>query len=398
MDPTSTPVSTGTETTRQKKAVSVEAFVFLGVFLLFFALIGRKMGLINMLNTMMSTSFDLLINTVFYIMGIAVLAGAMGALLTEFGVVALINKILSPIMGVVFGLPGAASVGIVTTYLSDNPAILTLADDHSFRRYFKRYQLPALTNLGTAYGMGAVISASILGMNLSGGSGFGIAVLVGNLGAFLGSIVSTRLMLRFTRKVYGTEAWCDCEGSGKHEDDNTRTVRSGGVGSRFLSALIDGGTAGVKMGLDIIPGVLIICTIVNLLTQGPGAAGVYTGAAYEGVAFLPWIGEKLSSILTPLFGFSSSQCIAVPITALGSGGAAVGMVPGLLANGLATAQDVAVFTSMAMCWSGYLSTHVAMMASLKCSYLTGKAIICHTIGGLFAGISAHWIFYLISLL
>ncbi len=398
MDPTSTPVSTGTETTREKKAVSLEAFVFLGVFLLFFALIGRKMGVINMLNTMMSTSFDLLINTVFYIMSIAVLAGAIGTLLTEFGVVALINKILSPIMGVVFGLPGAASVGIVTTYLSDNPAILTLADDHSFRRYFKRYQLPALTNLGTAYGMGAVISASILGMNLAGGSGFGTAVLVGNLGAFLGSIVSTRLMLRFTKKVYGTEAWCDSDGSGKHADDNTRTVRNGGIGSRFLSALIDGGTAGVKMGLDIIPGVLIICTIVNLLTQGPGAGGVYTGAAYEGVALLPWIGEKLSFLLTPLFGFSSSQCIAVPITALGSGGAAVGMVPGLLAGGLATAQDVAVFTSMAMCWSGYLSTHVAMMASLKCSYLTGKAIVCHTIGGLFAGISAHWIFYFISLL
>ena len=59
----------------QKKAVSVEAFVFLGVFILIFGLIGHKMGMINLLNTMMNTAFDLLINTVLYIMGIAVLAG-----------------------------------------------------------------------------------------------------------------------------------------------------------------------------------------------------------------------------------------------------------------------------------------------------------------------------------
>ena len=39
-------------------------------------------------------------------------------MLTEFGVVALINKLLSPLMGVLYGLPGAASIGIVTTYLS----------------------------------------------------------------------------------------------------------------------------------------------------------------------------------------------------------------------------------------------------------------------------------------
>ena len=77
----------------QKKAVSVEAFVFLGVFILIFGLIGHKMGMINLLNTMMNTAFDLLINTVLYIMGIAVLAGALGAMLTEFGVVALINKL-----------------------------------------------------------------------------------------------------------------------------------------------------------------------------------------------------------------------------------------------------------------------------------------------------------------
>lgn len=386
------------QTTREKNAVSLEAFVFIGVFLLIFGLIGSKMGLVNLLKTMMETSFDLLINTVFYIMGVAVLAGALGSLLTEFGVVALINKLLSPCMGVLFGLPGAASVGILTTYLSDNPAILTLADDPSFRRYFRRYQLPALTNLGTAFGMGAVITAFMLGLHTNQGGGLGLAVLVGNLGAVFGCIVSTRLMLHFTKKVFGPDDWCDSSEGSKHADMNKRTIRSGGIGSRMLSALTEGGMSGVKMGLEIIPGVLIICTFVLILTKGPGPGGVYTGAAYEGIAFLPWLGEKLSFILNPIFGFNSSECISVPVTALGAAGAAIGLVPELLADGLARAQDVAVFTSMCMCWSGYLSTHVAMMSSLKCSHLTGKAIICHTIGGLCAGAFAHWVYALLSMI
>ena len=48
-------------------------------------------------------------------------------------------------------------------------------------------------------------------------------------------------------------------------------------------------------------------------------------------------------------------------------------------------NDIAVFTAMCMCWSGYLSTHVAMMDSLHCSDMTGKAIFSHTIGGLAGG-------------
>ena len=240
--------------TGEKRAISVEAFVFLGVFVLIFGLLSSRMGLVNLLNTMMNTAFDLLINTVLYIMGIAVLAGALGAMLTEFGVVALINKLLSPLMGVLYGLPGAASIGIVTTYLSDDPAILTLADDPSFRRYFKRYQLPALTNLGTAFGMGAIISAFMLGLQLLSGGNFGLAVLVGNLGAVFGSIVSTRLMLRFTRRVYGTDRYCDTPDGVPHADLSKRIVRPGGIGARLLGALTEGGATGVKMGVEIIPG------------------------------------------------------------------------------------------------------------------------------------------------
>ena len=145
-----------------KKAVGVEVFVFLAIFLGFFVALCMKMGTVNMFNTMMNTAFDLLLNTVFYIMAIAVLAGAISALFSEFGVISLLNKLLSPVIRVVYGLPGASAVGVFTTYLSDNPAILTLAHDNTFRRYFKRYQLPALCNIGTAFGMGLIITTFYL--------------------------------------------------------------------------------------------------------------------------------------------------------------------------------------------------------------------------------------------
>ena len=386
-----------------KKAVGLEVFVFLVIFLGFFVALCTKMGTVNMFNTMMNTAFDLLLNTVFYIMAIAVLAGAVSALFSEFGVISLLNKLLSPVIKVVYGLPGASAVGVFTTYLSDNPAILTLANDNNFRRYFKKYQLPALCNIGTAFGMGLIITTFMAGLHSPTGESFGLAVLIGNLGAVVGSIVSTRLMLWRTAKIYGKEEMCDVDDGAEAMDVNKfRKVREGSVGSRFLDALLEGGKSGVDMGMAVIPGVLIICTIIMMLTNGtstdPETLGQYTGAAYEGVAILPWIGDKFSFILQPLFGFQSSEAIAVPITALGAAGAAIGIVKDLVEGGLANAHDVAVFTSMCMCWSGYLSTHVAMMDSLKCSKLTGNAIICHTIGGLCAGVFANWAYQLLILI
>ena len=289
-------------------------------------------------------------------------------------------------------------MGVFTTYLSDNPAILTLANDNNFRRYFKKYQLPALTNIGTSFGMGLIITTFMAGLHSPTGESFGLAVLVGNIGAVVGSIVSTRLMLWRTSKIYGKEEMCDCGTDDTQMDVHKfRKVREGSIGGRFLDALLEGGKSGVDMGLSVIPGVLIICTLVMMLTNSPSAEG-FTGAAYEGVGLLPWIGEKLSFILQPLFGFQSSEGIAVPITALGAAGAAIGIVKELVAEGLANAHDIAVFTAMCMCWSGYLSTHVAMMDSLKCSKLTGTAIICHTIGGLCAGVFANWFFKLLMLI
>lgn len=43
----------------------------------------------------------------------------------------------------------------------------------------------------------------------------------------------------------------------------------GNLFQRVLDAMLEGGKAGVEMGMSIIPGVLIICTLVMLLTFGP---------------------------------------------------------------------------------------------------------------------------------
>ena len=377
-----------------KVCATVGPLIFLAIFLGIFCSIGSVMGAANMLSTMMNTAYALLLETVFYIMAIAVLAGAVSALLSEFGVVDLINRLVSPLMKPLFGLPGAASLGIITTYLSDNPAILALANDGKFRGYFKKYQLPALTNLGTAFGMGLIVTTYMIGLKAPEGENLVVAALIGNLGAVIGSIVSTRLMLAHTKKVYGKDAPCEALDA-EVENANSETEKKG-VGMRVIDCLMGGGKTGVQLGLDIIPGVLIICTLVMMLTNGAPVDG-YTGGAYEGVAFLPWVGDKIAFILNPIFGFSSAECISVPITALGAAGAAIGLVPPMLANGTATAHDVAVFTAMCMCWSGYLSTHVAMMDSLKCSKLTGRAILSHTIGGLCAGFAANWIFKLVAM-
>lgn len=377
-----------------KKAVGLETFICLAAILVVFVGLGHMMGAVNMLKTTMNTAFALLMDTCFYIMAIAVIAGAIGSLMTEFGVVELINRILSPLMLPLYKLPGAASLGIVTTYLSDNPAIIALANDQEYIKYFKKHQIPALTNIGTAFGMGAIVSTYMLSIQTDGAK-LGLAVLVGNIGAVVGSIVSTRLMLRYSMRYYDVK-----NGESASTVVNTvkeRKVRSGGAGIRTLQAMLDGGKNGVQLGLQIVPGVLIICTFVLMLTNGCPENG-YTGAAYEGVGLLPMIGEKLGFLLKPLFGFSGAEGIAVPITALGSAGAAMGLVPGLLESGAASAHDVAVFTSMCMCWSGYLSTHVAMMDGLGCSELTGKAIISHTIGGICAGISSNWLFTLFSII
>ena len=382
----------------QKKEIGAENFVFLVCLIGFFVFFVVQMVVANTLNTFMNTAYSLLMNTVFYLMAICVLMGAVSALCSEFGVVALANRVLDPLMKPLYGLPGAASVGVVTTFLSDNPAILALAEDRYFKSLFKKYQFPALTNLGTAFGMGLIVCTYMISLSAVSGESYLMPVGVGLTGAVVGSIVSTRMMLRFTAKLYGRDEDMIPGARPAEGGVRTRPIREGNLGSRFMGALLEGGMSGVKMGFNIIPGVLIICTIVMMLTNGPAEGGSYTGAAYEGVRLLPWLADKANFILKPLFGFSTPECVGVPITALGAAGAATSMTAQLVASGLANAGDIAVFTAMCMCWSGYLSTHVSMMNSLNCNNLISKAIASHTVGGLCAGVAAHWLYQLLSLL
>lgn len=184
-----------------------------------------------------------------------------------------------------YRLPGASIISVFATYFSDNPAVLTLCDDVRFRRYFKRYQLPALTNLGTAFGMGLIISVFLVSLPLADGGSFTSAVMIGNIAAVIGSIISTRLMISRTSRFYGVEQGYENEDSEQVDLIRYRKVREGTRAYRLLNALLEGGQSGVKMGVAIIPGVLIICTIVLMLTNGPGDGGIYTGAAYEGWHF-----------------------------------------------------------------------------------------------------------------
>ena len=376
-----------------KKAISIETFVFLAIFFLIFGLMARKMGTPLMFKTMMATAHDLLLNTVFFIMSMAVIAGAISALLSEFGAIALINKIFAPLMKPLWGMPGASVTGAVATYLSDNPAIIPFAKDKRFTSFFKKYQVPALCNLGTAFGMGLIVTMFMMGQ----GEGFIKAAIIGNVGAILGSIISVRLMLIETRKYYGDEADEPAIEMDEADEasDKVRIIRDGNMFQRVLDTVLEGGKTGVEMGLAIIPGVLIVCTFVMMLTFKMPAGG-YTGAADEGVGFLPWLGEKLTFILEPLFGFHSAEAIAFPITALGAVGGAISLVPEFLKSGLIGANDIAVFTAMGMCWSGYLSTHIGMMDALGVRKLSSKAIVSHTIGGIAAGVIAHYLFVLLG--
>ncbi len=380
------------KTKKKSSSPALNGVICLVIVIGFFTYLGISMGMANMLNTVMKTAHDLLINTVFYLMSICVLMGALSRLFAEFGVVSILEKLLRPLMKPLFNLPGVASLGAVMTFLSDNPAIISLSKDKRFSKYFKKYQLISLTNFGTAFGMGLIVIVFMMGQ------GFFKESLIGLFGAFCGCIVSTRLMQRFTLKAfpqYLTEE--ACEGIEEEEAEEKEEEKKS-LFTRILDCLLDGGRSGVEVGMSIIPGVLIISTFVMILTFGPSASGAYTGAAYEGVEILPWLADKIDFVFKALFGFNDPHLVAFPITSLGAVGAALSLVPNFVANGWADGNAIAVFTAIGMCWSGFLSTHTAMLDSLGYRELTPKAILAHTIGGLAAAFAAHWSYVLVSLI
>lgn len=377
------------------------------VVLLLFGYMAYVMGLTNMLNTLMHTAHDLLLNTVFYLMAICVLTGALSKIFIEFGVVDLLQKLLRPIMKPLFNMPGVASLGAVLTFLSDNPAIISLSQNKHFARYFKKYQHVSLVNFGTAFGMGLIVIVFMIGQ------GYYAAPFIGFFGAICGCIISTRLMQHFTCKMYPSyrdEDALSPEDMHALEEEEAELMAGGKDSNslfiRVLNALLDGGKSGVDVGLAIIPGVLIISTFVMMLTFGGSesvdAAGntimSYTGAAYEGTRLLPWLASKVNFLFEWLFGFHAPELIAFPITALGAVGAALGLIPEFVRAGIIDGNAITVFTAMGMCWSGYLSTDAATLDSLGYRPLVSKALLSTFIGGISAGVIAHWLYVAIMAL
>ena len=311
-----------------------------------FGYLGMVMGVPNMLNTIMRTAHDLLLNTVFYLMSICVITGAIGRVFVEFGVVTLLERTLRPLMRPIFNLPGVTSLGAVMTFLSDNPAIISLAHDKRFASYFKKYQFISLTNFGTAFGMGLLVIVFMASQ------GYYAAPLIGLLGACFGCVCSTRLMQRFVLKAYpqyATEDAVSKEDIEEEEKEETESTEKT-VFIRLLNAMLDGGRSGVEVGIAIIPGVLIISTFVMIFTFGAAADGSYTGAAYQGVELLPWLANKIDFVFEWLFGFHDPHLVAFPITALGAVGAALSLIPNFIAHGWIDGNAIAVFTAIGMCF------------------------------------------------
>ena len=274
-----------------------------------FGYLAAIMGLPNMLNTIMKTAHDLLLNTVFYLMSICVITGAIGRVFVEFGVVTLLERTLRPLMRPIFNLPGVTSLGAVMTFLSDNPAIISLANDKRFASYFKKYQFISLTNFGTAFGMGLLV------MVFMASQGYYAAPCIGLIGACIGCVCSTRLMQRFVLKAYpqyAEENAVSDEDLAKEEAKEEGNQNEKTVFIRLLNAMLDGGRSGVDVGIAIIPGVLIISTFVMMFTFGAGAEGAYDGSAYQGVELLPWLANKIGFVFDWLFGFQDPHLVAVP--------------------------------------------------------------------------------------
>jgi len=188
----------------KKQPVTLETWIVLSAFVLGFFIFSYEMGVANFLNTMINTSFYLLINVAFWIMGVAVLTGAMAGIFSEFGIIALLNYILFPIVRLIYKLPGVAGIGAISAYLSDNPAIISLYKEKEFRKQFKGYQIPVLVNLGTSFGMGLVIAIFFMSLNAEYASvgNFFVATAVGVVASIIGSMVSVRLLTYYSKKYH----------------------------------------------------------------------------------------------------------------------------------------------------------------------------------------------------
>lgn len=250
-----------------------------------------------------------------------------------------------------------------------------------------------MLNFGTTFGMGVILAGGVLGIK----SGkFAACVGIGSLCAIVGGIISTRMLMWKTKRMYGTTAGVE----DKYLNANTkkvpagyRQIRSGSPMQRALDAVCDGGKAGVKLGLSVIPGVLIFTTLVMMLTNGPSMVdgqAVYQGVAYEGTGLLTMLGDKLAFILKPMFGLVNPQSLGLPLTSLGAAGASLAGAKQMADAGTIGMHDMTVYFAIAWCWAGFVSSHASVADALKVRELTTFAMLAQLIGGLAAGVLANY--------
>ena len=239
---------------KAKRSV-IEGLASILLLALVFGLMGSAMGPENLINTIMKTAYDLLVNTVLYLVAITVIVGALSAFLVEFGVVRIIEFLLAPFMKPLYRLPGVASLGGLLCFLSDNPAILTLSRDKGYQSYFKKYQLYSLTNFGTSFGMGLIVVTYMIGQGHfnPAGVGFYAEALIGVAGAVFGSVVSTRLMQASIRKRFGEEEVVPASEKESFDEDKVIARKRESVFIRFLNAMLDGGKSGLDAGVSVAP-------------------------------------------------------------------------------------------------------------------------------------------------
>lgn len=375
---------------------TIEGICFITAFIAFFCYIGSIMGASHMLNTLMNTAHDLLLNTVFYLMGVVILSGAISKLFHEFGVVYILQAVFGRLMRPVFRLPGVAVLGPLMAFLSDNPVILSLSQDRRFASYFRKFELISFINFGTAFGMGLIVVVFMLGKGYALEPFLGL--LAASISAGITTIIFQKILLR-TNPEFSEKMDCDTTDIRTHEERRESLINDQeSYFIRFLNALLDGGKGGVTLGLTIAPGVIIISTLVFILTFGPSEDGTYTGEAYQGIELLPLLAGKIGFVFDWLFGFKNAELIAFPITSLGAVGAALGQIPRFIEEGLMEGPDgsnaICVFTAMGISWSGFFSTYSAIFDAMGWRNLTTRAIAVHFFCGLLAGVLAHWLYLL----
>ena len=256
-DPDTLPPSK-TSKSMQRRAL-IEPIILLSVLGAIIGYLSFTMGVTQFFNTVFNTAHQLMLNTVLYLMGITVLAGAIGRLLTEFHVVSALERLLRPLMRPIFNLPGQAAMAAVMTFFSDNPAVIGLAKDRRFKHLFKTTEFISLTNFATAFGLGLIVVTFMATVgDPDNPLVYAQAALIGLIGALVGAVVSTRLMQRLIRKeVQGKSIPSQDNPPLNTVEENPQSLPSPSW-LRFLNALLDGGKYGVETIMTAIPGILIV--------------------------------------------------------------------------------------------------------------------------------------------